>query len=106
MTNVRSGCLACARRRVRLTGGSGSVSGYEGCPPEIGAGCCSSARPRPAESLLGKSRPAAENPAPAHRRVQHTRVLRERIDNRGCAVAFEEKDDLSLADEDVVSLEP
>ena len=35
-----------------------------------------------------------------------TRGLRESPDGRGCAVAFEEEDDLALADEDVVSLEP
>src|SRR6266536_2761349 len=106
MTNGRRGCSACARRRVRRAGGSGSVSGSDGCPPEIGAGGYSSARARPAESLLGKPRPAAENAAPAHRRLQHTRASRERLDGRGCAVAFEEEDDLALADEDVVSLEP
>src|SRR6266487_4685292 len=69
-------------------------------------GRCSSARARPAEALLGKPRLAGENAAPAHRRLQHTRALRERLDGRGCAVAFEEEDDLALADEDVVSLEP
>src|SRR6266545_2368275 len=106
MTNGRSGCSACARRRVRRAGGSGSVSGSDARPPEIGAGCCSSARARPAESLLGKPRPAAENPAPAHSRLQHARAARERVDDRGCTVAFEEEDDLALADEDVVSLEP
>src|SRR6266542_4150468 len=105
-TNGRRGCSACARRRVRRAGGSGSVSGSDGCLPEIGAGGCSSARARPAESLLGKPRPAGENAAPAHGRVQHARAARERVDGRGCAVAFEEEDDLALADEDVVSLEP
>src|SRR6266545_4345513 len=105
-TNGRSGCSACARRRARRARGPGSVSGSDGYPPEIGAGRCSSARARPAESLLGEPRPAAENAAPAHRRVQDTRVLQERVDGRGCAVAFEEEDDLALADEDVVSLEP
>src|SRR6266542_1801010 len=105
-TNGRRGCSACARRRVRRAGGSGSVSGSDGCLPEIGAGGCSSARARPAESLLGKPRPAGENPASAHGRVQHTRAPRERVDGRGCTVAFEEEDDLALADEDVVSLEP
>src|SRR6266480_2198384 len=106
MTNGRSGCSACARRRAKRAGGSGSVSGSDGCPPEIGAGGCSSARARPAEALLGKPRPAGENAAPAHGRLQHARAARERVDDRGCAVAFEEEDDLALADEDVVSLEP
>src|SRR6266496_1557493 len=105
-TSGRRGCSACARRRVKRAGGSGSVSGSDGCPPEIGAGGCSSARARPAESLLGEPRAAGENAAPAHGRVQHTRAPRERLDRRGCAVAFEEEDDLALADEDVVSLEP
>src|SRR6266487_3842295 len=105
-TNGRRGCSACARRRVRRAGGSGSVSGSDARPPEIAARGCSSARARPAESLLGKPRPAGENAAPAHGRLQHTRAARERLDGRGCAVAFEEEDDLALADEDVVSLEP
>src|SRR6266516_3402447 len=105
-TSGRRGCSACARRRVRRAGGSGSVSGSDGCPPEIGAGGCSSARARPAESLLGKPRPAGENAAPPHRRIQHTRAPRARLAGRGCAVAFEEEDDLALADEDVVSLQP
>src|SRR6266542_5168485 len=104
-TNGRRGCSACARRRVRRAGRSGSVSGSDARPPEIGAGCCSSARARPAESLLGKSRPAGENAAPAEGRLQHTRALRERVDRGGCAVAFEVEDDLALADEDVVPLE-
>jgi class 3 adenylate cyclase len=34
------------------------------------------------------------------------RAPRERVDGRGCALAFEEEDDLALADEDVVPLEP
>src|SRR6266536_126617 len=106
MTNGRRGCSACARRRVRRAGGSGSVSGSDGCPPEIGAGGCSSARARPAEALLGKPRPAGENAAPPHGRLQHSWASRERVDGRGCAVAFEEENDLALADKDVVSLEP
>src|SRR6266511_3080941 len=102
----RRGCLAFVRRRVRRAPGPGSVSGSDGCPPGIGLGGCSSARARPAESLLGKSRAAGENAAPAHGRVQDTRASRERVDGRGCAVTFEEEDDLALADKDVVSLEP
>src|SRR6266536_6004446 len=76
------------------------------CAPHGAGGGCSSVLACPAESLLGQPRPAGENPPPAHRGVQHSRAPRERLDGRGCAVAFEEEDDLALADEDVVSLEP
>jgi hypothetical protein len=62
-------------------------------------------RVQPKRSSASRGR-AGENAAPAHGRVQHTRAARERVDGRGCAVAFEEEDDLALADEDVVSLEP
>jgi hypothetical protein len=61
---------------------------------------------RPAEPFLGDPWSAAENAAPAHGRLQHVRASRERVDGRGCALAFEEEDDLALADEDVVPLEP
>src|SRR5215211_4477884 len=61
---------------------------------------------RPAESLLGEPRSRCENAAPAQRRLQHGGAARECVDGCGGAVAFEQEDNLPLADEHVVPLEP
>ena len=65
----------------------------------------SSARPRPAEALLGDPGPAGEEPAPAYGRLQQIWAAHERVDGRACVLSFEEEDDLALANEDVVTFE-
>jgi hypothetical protein len=78
------------------------LSGHQGRPNTNGP----SAHHGPAEALLGKPRRARENPAPAHGRLQHLRTAQERGHDGGCVPTFEEENDLLLADEDVVTLEP
>src|SRR6266508_3664766 len=102
----RSGCSACARPRVRRAPGPGSVSGSDGCPPGIGlAAVRQLVRVQPNRSSASRGRPAR---MPRQRTAAFsTRGLRESASTAALALtAFEEEDDLALADKDVVSLEP